>query len=189
MDDTAIAWGDFATAAVAVLLLVAAVSIRAISKSRIEIKLNDVLIALAAAFLVLFMLGRIDKFIVSKEGITVETAKRAILTASARPIQPQISQLPVAHIDEALKGGVEMIPSLVARGIGSLDFQLGAGVYSPQAIEAYLEKLTNYPFFRFVTLLQPNGRVFGFVDGRKLLSALQTIVIPKAVPLLRSRQH
>ena len=105
--------------------------------------------------------------------ITVETAKRAILSASAQPIQLQVSPLPFAPIEEALKGGVEMIPSMVARGVGSLDFLMGAGAYVPGVVQQYLETLTPYPFFRFVTLLMPNSQVFGFIDARRLLATLQ----------------
>lgn len=166
--------GDWITAGVTVAVLAAVVGIRAVSKGQIEIRLNDAVIAVMGAFLVLFMSGRIDKFAVSGQGITVETAKRAILTASARPIQQQVSPLPVAPVEEALKGGVSMIPSMIAHGVGSLDFLMGENGYAPQAVQKYLETLTAYPFFRLVTLLTPDGKIFGFVDARRLLVALQT---------------
>ena len=74
---------NWVTAFVAGLVFLLAVALRALSNGRIEIKLNDALVALAAAFLVLFLARRIDKFAVTQQGITIETAKQAILTASA----------------------------------------------------------------------------------------------------------
>ncbi len=164
---------DWLTAAVAILVLAFVVGVRAVSRGNVEIRLNDAVIAVLAAFLVLFMSGRIDKFVVSSQGVTVESAKRAILAASAQPIRQQVSPLPVAPIEESLKGGADMIPSVVARGVGSLDFLLGANAYVPQVVQKYLETLSAYPFFRFVTLLTPDGRVAGFIDARRLLAALQ----------------
>jgi len=163
---------NWVTAFVAGLVFLLAVALRALSNGRIEIKLNDALVALAAAFLVLFLAGRIDKFAVTQQGITIETAKQAILTASAAPIRNQVAALPLAPIEEAMKGGADIIPSLVARQIGSLDFQLGAGAYVPEVIEQYLRALTSQSFFRFVTLLGPDRRPFGFIDGRLLLPTL-----------------
>jgi hypothetical protein len=126
------AWANNAnwvTALVAGVVLLVAVVLRAISNNRIEIKLTDELVALAAAFLVLFLAGRIDKFALTPGGLTVESAKQAILTASATPIRKQVAALPLAPIEEAIKGGPDLIPSLVARQIGSLDFELGSGAY------------------------------------------------------------
>lgn len=164
---------DWLTAAVAILVLAAVVGVRAVSRGNVEIRLNDAVVAVMAAFLVLFMSGRIDKFVVSSQGVTVELAKRAILAASAQPIQQQVSPLPVAPIEEALKGGADMLPSMVARGVGSLDLVMGLNAYAPPVVQKYLETLTAYPFFRFVTLLTQGGQVYGFIDARRLLAAMQ----------------
>src|SRR5262249_29777059 len=93
--------------------------------------------------------------------------------ASAQPIDQQVAALPVAPVEEALKGGVAEIPSMVHRGLQGLDFLLGAGAYDPHAVQEYLETLTKYPFFRFVILLNPNGSLFGMIDAGKLVTALQ----------------
>ena len=128
--------------------------------------------ALAGAFLVLFLAGRIDKFAVTSQGITIDSAKQAILRAAAAPISRQVLPLPLVPFDEGLKAGPSLIPSLLARRIGSLDFVLGAQAYGPAIVEQYLRALTAQSFFHFVTLLGPDRRPFGFVDGRVLLSEL-----------------
>lgn len=166
-------WADWITAVVTVAVLVAVVAVRSLTGGRIEIRLNDAIIAAIAAVLTLFVFGRISKFGVGSEGVTVETAKQAILSASAQPIDRQVALLPVAPVEEALKGGVGLIPSMVHREVQGLDFLLGGGGYDPHAVQEYLETLTRYPFFRFVTLLDPNGSLFGMIDARKLLARLQ----------------
>src|SRR5689334_12962157 len=104
---------NFWTAAVAALALLVAVALRAVTSGRVEIKLNDILVALAAAFLVLFLAGRIDKFAVTRDGITIEPAKQAILSAAAAPISQQVLPLPIVPFEEALKGGPDLIQSLL----------------------------------------------------------------------------
>jgi hypothetical protein len=161
------------TATVTVLVLVGAVAIRSLSAGRIEIKLNDAIIAAIAAALVLLVAGRITKFGLSPEGLTLETATQAILSASARPIEQQVSKLPVAPVEVALKGGVGAIPSLVRQQVQGLEFVLGGGGYDPNAIKQFLETLTQHSFFRYVVLVDSNLRLFGMLDARRLLALLQ----------------
>jgi hypothetical protein len=103
---------EMMTAFVTVLVLAAVVTIRSLSAGRIEIKLNDAIIAAIAATLTLLVSGRISKVVFGTEGLTVETAKQAILTASAQSISQQVATLPVAPVEVAMKGGASQIPNL-----------------------------------------------------------------------------
>jgi CBS domain protein len=154
---------------VAVLVLVAAVALRTVSQGKIEIKLNDAIIAAIAVALALLLSGRITKLAVGSGGLTVETA---ILKASAKPIAQQVTALPVVRVEEALKGGVDEIRSMVDRKVQGLDFLLGAGGYQPDVIQQYLSTLTNYTFFRFVILLDRDRNLVAVVDGNKLFRVL-----------------
>src|SRR5688572_18508846 len=95
---------ELITALVAAAVLVTVVALRSLSGGRIEVTLNDAVIAAIAVGLTLLVSGRISKLVVGSEGVTVETAKQAILSASARPIEGQLTKLPVASIETALKG-------------------------------------------------------------------------------------
>jgi len=82
---------EMITAFVTVLVLAAVVAVRSLSAGKIEIKLNDAIIAAIAATLTLLVSGRISKVVFGTEGLTVETAKQAILTASAQSITQQVA--------------------------------------------------------------------------------------------------
>lgn len=165
---------EMVTAIVTVLVLVGAVAIRSVSGGRIEIKLTDAIIAAIAAVVVLLVGGRIAKFGVTPQGgLTVETAREAILTASATPIERQVSALPVGRVEVALKGGVSEIPSLVRKQVQGLEFALDAGGYEPHVMQEYLKTLTQYAFFQYVIILNRNLSFFGMIDARRLLAILQ----------------
>ena len=162
---------EITTAIIAALALIAAVAIRGLSHGRVEIKLNDAIIAAIAAGLTLLISGRISKFVVGSEGLTVETAREAILSASASPIGDQVTPLPVEGVEEAMKGSVSAIPQLIERQVQALDLMLG-GQYVPDAMKQYLQTLTKYPFFRFVVLVKPDHAMYGIYDASKLTARL-----------------
>jgi hypothetical protein len=161
---------EVATAIVTVLVLLVVVAVRSFSAGRVEIKLNDAIIAAIAALLTLIVTDRIDKVGVGTEGVTFEI-KRAILTASGRPVS--VTALPVEPVEAAFKGGESQIQEFVNKKVPALAFVLGSGDYSPTLTQKYLETLTKYPFFRFVVVLNPNSTLFGLFDARKLLQQLE----------------
>ncbi|HKX09187.1 MAG TPA: hypothetical protein VJN67_13395 [Stellaceae bacterium] len=161
------------TALVAFAVLVGVVGLRTVTGNKVEITLNDAIIAAIAAGLTLLISGGVSKLVVGSEGVTIETTKEAILTASRRPIEPQVSSLPVAPVDMVLKGDIGEIPEIVRQRKEALELMLGAGAYEPHAMQVYLDTLTKYPFFRFVVLLDRNSKLFGMVDARKLIAQLE----------------
>jgi hypothetical protein len=169
-------WIALATA----VFLIVVVGLRTYTDGKIEVKLADAMVAVIAAGLMLFMSGRITKFNVTPTSVSVEgPAGRAILSAAAQPIAGQVSTvpataLPISAMDVALKGGVNEIPNMVRREVPALEFLLGGAVtYAPDAIKQYLETLAQYPFFRFVVILNKDKSLFGMIDGRKMLGILQ----------------
>jgi len=164
---------ELITVFVTVLVLVLVVAVRSLSAGRVEIKLNDAIIAAIAAALTLLVSGRISKIWVGPEGLTVE----AIVTASAQSITQQVTTvttLPVAPVEVALKGGSSEIPSLVNKRVQALEFVVGAGGYDANVIQQYLETLTKYPFFRFVVFVNSNLTLFGLIDASNVLAQLQS---------------
>ncbi len=164
---------ELMTAVVTAAVLVGVVAVRSLTGGRIEIRLNDAIIAAIAAGLTLLVSGRISKLAVGSEGVTVETTKQAILSASARPIDQQVAALPVAPVEAAFKGGVGEIPSMLRQRVEALELMLGVGGYEPHAMQQYLETLTRYPFFRFVVLLNQSSEFFGMIDARKLIALME----------------
>jgi hypothetical protein len=99
------------------------------------------------------MSGSITKLTVGSTGVVVETAREAMLSASARPVDKQVSALPVAPFAKAVKGGSSELPSLVRRRVQGVDITLGAGGYVPEIMLQYLETLSQYSFFKGLVLL------------------------------------
>jgi hypothetical protein len=166
---------ELLAAAVTAAVLVGGVALRTLTNGRIEIRLNDAIIAAIAAGLTLFMSGKISKLAVGTEGLTVETAKEAIIAAAKVPIDRQVTALPVAPLEFAEKGGADVLQTMVRRGTPALEFRLGrGGYYAGGAVREYLETLTRQPAFRFVVFFDSDGKLFGMIDGRKLLAELQS---------------
>jgi CBS domain-containing protein len=164
---------EHAAAIVALVTLVAAVGLRTYTEGKVTINLQDATIAAIAVVLLLLIYGRIEKFGVGKEGLTFEIAKQAIIAASEQKIGPQVAALPVESLEVALKAGTAEIPNLVRRQIPALEFILGTNYQVESITKDYLEALTPQPFFRFVVLAETNGKLFGVIEARKLLSDLQ----------------
>jgi hypothetical protein len=164
---------EIITAGVAAAVLIAVVVLRSATGGRVQVTLNDAIIAAIAAGLTLVMSGSIAKLGVSTTGVTIETAREAILSASARPVTKQVSALPVAPFEDVLKGGADLLPSLVQRRVQGVDFVMGMGGYVPDVVRTYLQTLSQYSFFRGFVLLDQNHKLFGVIDGRILLAYLQ----------------
>jgi hypothetical protein len=164
---------ELITAIITLAVLGGVVALRSATGGRVEVTLNDAIIAAIAAALALLVSGKLSKVVVGSEGVTIETAREAILSSTAQPIAEQVKPLPVAPIEQALKGGVAQIPDMVRRRVQGLDFMLGVGGYDPNVLKAYLETLTRYDFFRFVIVLTPDQRLFGMIDARSLLATLE----------------
>jgi hypothetical protein len=156
----------------ALLLLVGLVAIRTLSAGKIEVKLTDAAIAVIPMLVWLLASGQVSKLVVGTEGITVETTRMAILEAADRPIENQVSPLPVAPVEIAVKGSVGDIPALVAKGIAALEFQLGFGGYVGDVIREYFAALTATPTFRYVVITNRDGTLFGIMDAHRLAAAL-----------------
>jgi len=165
-------WVEIVTATVGVLVLVAVVGTRAVSKGSIQVQLSDAIIAALAAIFVLLLAGRITKIGLSEKGVDIEVVE-IFRSASEKKLAPQISTLPVEQLDAPTKGGIADIPRLVERQIPALSFRLATGAYASEAVRQYLLDLTQHPFFRFVIILKQDEQFFGMIDARKLLRTLQ----------------
>jgi hypothetical protein len=135
---------ELMTAIITITVLAGVVALRSATAGKVEITLNDAIIAAIAAALALLVSGKLSKVVVGSEGVTIETAREAILSSAAKPIAQQVNALPVAPLEQALKGGVGEIPNVVRRRVQGLDFMLGFGGYDQTVLKAYLETLTRY---------------------------------------------
>jgi CBS domain-containing protein len=154
---------------IAIAVLAIVVALRSATAGKVEITLNDAIIAVIGAALALLVSGKISKFVVGSGGVTIETA---FVNAAGQSIAKQVTPLPVAPVEQALKGGLDEISEMVRRKVEGLDLMLGAGGYVSDVIKDYLLKLTQYHFFRYVILLKPDNRLFGIIDARALLAVL-----------------
>jgi hypothetical protein len=165
-------WVEITTAVVGLLALILVVGARTVSAGKVQVQLSDVLIAAIVCVVVLLLTGRISKLGLSTTGVNIEVAE-AFRSAAERKISAQVSPLPMQPLEVLGKGSFEPNPAFVRRQIPGLSFKLAGGSYVAEAIREYLETLTKYPFFRFVIILKPDGKLFGMIDARKLLRVLQ----------------
>jgi len=165
---------EILTAIITIAVLIGVVGIRSATKGRVEITLNDAVIAAISAALVLLVTGKLSKVVVGQEGVTIETAKAAILASADRPIDQQVKPLPVAPLEQATKEGLQKLAVIIREKVQGLDFILSAGGYDPIILRSYLDELVRYDFFRFVVILNPDGTLFGMLDARSLLASLET---------------
>jgi hypothetical protein len=167
--------GTVLSAIVAMVLLVALVALRGLSKGNLEVKLTDAIIAILPIVIWLVASGQITKLAVSPEGITVETAREAILKASSQPIEAQVSPLPVDFVEEAAKGGSGLIAQYVENRVQALGFIIKGNIfYVGSAIKTYLNTLNQYPFFKYIIVKKSDRSLFGVVEARQLTSILDS---------------
>jgi len=163
---------EFVASVVTIVVLIAVVAVRTISRGNVQVTLNDAIIAAIAAGLTLLMSGFISKLVVGTGGVTIETTKMAILNAGAQSVAAQVSPLPVAPFQQAEKEGLSQLPSFVQQRLEGLDFDLGGGGYIPDITQQYLETLGKYPWFRGMVLRVDNGKLLGIIEVRTLLTLI-----------------
>ena len=157
-------------AVASVALLAGLVLLR--TRTKAEVKLTDAAIALIPLIAVLLATGKINKLVVGPEGVTVETAREAILDAAGQSVDAQIERIEPEPVEAASKRGVDKIPEYLARGIQALTFQISAR-YVPDIMAAYFRELSTSPSFRYMVLVEPDGRFYGIMDARKLRSLVE----------------
>jgi hypothetical protein len=172
---------------IAITVLVGVVALRSATAGKVVITLNDAIIAAIAVALALLISGKLTKIVVGSEGVTIETTRDAILSSAAQPIAQQVNALPVAPVEQAMKGGIAEIPEMVRQRVQGLDFMLNFGGYDQTILKTYLETLTRYDFFRYIILLNP-GSGETFLDFALLLNRasdadkLKLAQLPSFVP-------
>ena len=144
------------------------------SDNKYELKSIDIALLLLPVVFFLFFTGKIGK--VNLFGMEFETAS-VIVDASHQPIESQVIELEGATIDDMVrtvemesKRGVSRIPELIEKKTEALRFRLGHGGYNGPAIKQYLQSLTAAAHLKYVVINDDEGRLFGFVNAREIMS-------------------
>lgn len=161
-------WGIIAAAAIFVILAIVVV----LRTRKIEFTLADVIIATVPVLLVLAIAGKIESLKVSPEGLALEMAKKAVVTATTTTIGDAVDLSAKVQYDAfqtGAKADLRRLRELAPLGdLGALSLQLGEGYYVPRIVRIYLETLSQSPRFRYLALLEPSGKLFGVIDARRL---------------------
>jgi hypothetical protein len=150
------------------LVLVGLVALRTLTKGKAEVRLTDAAIAIIPIVIVMLATGKITKLGIGTEGVTVETAREAILSASRSDVKLEIDQINPQRLQSASKGGLSDIPRLVSGGVQALKFTIGGANYVPRVMKQYFDELSKTPRFKYMVLERGNGEFFGILDARKL---------------------
>lgn len=150
------------------LLLIGSVVLRAVTGSKFDIKISDIILALIPIVLWLFITGKIQEFTLGELKIVA-----AVSAASKSPVAPQVTRLPVEVIRVDPKRGVEQIPALIRNRTQALSFVLGSGVYDGRVVVEYLRALTQQGGLRYIVLNNSDGSLFGMADAQQTAAILQ----------------
>jgi hypothetical protein len=153
-----------------VLLLALVIYLRIKTGNKVEIKTNDILVALIPIVLLLFLTGRISKL---KFGdLEIE---QAFKEAYAKPIKSDVTavdktpestiQADMKRIQPQSKGSLGMIPILASRETEALTFQLGSSNYRGDIIYEYFRKL---PQLKYIILKDRNNAFYGLLRAETL---------------------
>jgi hypothetical protein len=153
-------------------LLAFVVVIRSKWGSKLEVKNSDIVLALIPIALWLFGTGEVKEVAFGDLKIS-----KAIKEASSKPVEKQVTQLPVEEVKVGKKTTVDKIPRLIQDKTQALGFKLGYGRYSGDAIEKYLSSMIQFPFFKYVIITNPDGRFFGIIEARLLHGLITQKVI------------
>jgi hypothetical protein len=167
MNTVIIALGIFA------VVLALLVALRAKTGNQIDIRNSDIVLALVPVALWLFLTGKIQEFAFGEVKIVA-----AIKVAAKAPVGPQVSKLTLDTVREPVrtmtKGGPEVVPQMINTKSQALSFTIGQGGYVGSAIADYLEKLTQYPFLRYIVMNNPDGTFFGIADARQVADIIRS---------------
>jgi hypothetical protein len=160
------------TAGISFGLLCTSVMLRGATGGKWKITLDDAAIAAIALGLCLVITGRIRKIVVGKEGVTLETAEKAIRQSAGKPIA-QVTGLPLEAVVVGEKEMRERIPELIQNRTQALKLVPGRhGYHSESVLKEYLKTLIQYDFFRFVIFLKRDDTLFGIINARNLWAKL-----------------
>lgn len=169
-------WEGLVLAAVVGLALVLLVLVLR-AKVKQDIGAPEIVFGLLPIGIWLILGGHVSKLAFA--GVQLE-AGQAILKAARQPIEAQLAEIPddlirpVATEERAPKGALDRIPELIARRIEALELRLGrGGFYAGFAIEEYLTRLGEQPFFRYVVVFDERGGLFGLFPQETLLAELR----------------
>lgn len=162
-----------------VVLLAAIIMLRARFGERVEIKNTDILLALVPVALWLFLTGKVQEFAFGEIRISA-----AIKMATKAPVDKQVSRvLPVDAVRVSPKGGTDEIERAVREKSQALGFTLGRGnYYAGSAISQYLDRLTQYPYLRYLVFNNPDGTFFGLADARQIAEIFRNAPRPTEGP-------
>jgi hypothetical protein len=150
------------------VILVLLVLLRAKTGNKLDIKSSDIVLALVPIGLWLFLSGKVQEFAFGDFKIVA-----AIKEASKSPVGAQVTALPVVSLQIDAKSGVDQISNLIAKKSEALSFRLGHGGYYGPAISEYMNRLTQYPFLRYVIISDADGNFFCLADARQLAAWLR----------------
>lgn len=156
--------------ALALVILIGLVALRVRSRNTIDVRSSDIVLALLPLVLWMFLTGKIEKL-----GFGDLTITRAIDKAAKEPVAKQVqTALPIEAVPITEKGGESEIQEAINKKSQALSFRLGrGGYYRGGAIMEYLDRLTQYPYLRYLILNHGDGKFFGLVDARQLAGLLR----------------
>lgn len=155
---------------VAALVFAGIIAILAVVKAktggRFSIETNWVLIAVLPIIFWLFLSGKIES--IRAGGVEV---KAVIRTVSAQVVERgrDYALVEFDRISAEPKVGLQRIDEYIRRKLPALSFQLGYRGYAGFAIQQYLERLSQYGFFKYIVFEDSEGKFAGMMPASSLL--------------------
>lgn len=151
-----------------IFLLILIIFLR-IKNSKFEAKPTDLALAMLITVLFLFVTGKLKT--IEFGGLKINSA---FIKASESAITEQITRpLPIKMTSRAMKA-LLIIPPYYLKRKEALEFILGQGDYSGNAIMVYLSTLITNPNFNYIIISKKDGSFFGLADGRIIFNLFQS---------------
>lgn len=139
---------------------------------------SDILISIIPVLIYLFVSGQIKSITVGDFHV-----EAAFMKATETKVTRSITELPIEKIPLGNKQNISQLDSLIKRQIVGLKFKLGYPNYDAIQVEEYLEKLTQFTFFKYIIVIKTDETFVSMADAHDFYS---TIKKDRASSLARS---
>ncbi len=140
-------------------------------KRQVEVRVSDILVALAPLVLLLLASGYITKASFGPQGFEVEAAAKAIVSSARQTTNPlDKSAVPFTELQTFSKESTSAISAMVDNKVPVLTFEVGRqGYYTPDAVREYFQQLRSQKFLRYIVLQDSRGALAAICQASPLI--------------------
>jgi hypothetical protein len=161
----------------AIVLLLAGARIA--SKGRFTIESKEIVAAVVAVGLGLFVFGEVSEIAFGDIRLVRAVKEAAATPVGARVGEGQTEQISAASLEfeevvTEAKGAPDRIPILIETKASALSFRVGSDYYVAWVVAQYVDELTKAPYLRYIVFNDSRGLMVGMADARAIAERFET---------------